>query len=331
MFNTLGKKITLALSITLSVFVVFTSFTLYNVIKRNIYESYINTSVQYTQQKYKSLQIYMGLVEETSRLLSNESKITAFNGQVSRIDIETILDGLKSTYNDFSTVGIYWYGSNGKNFSSSNISDMPAYNDIVMGLGLDKFLDSGENSVWVIRSRNIHEEIKINISDNYNTSYGLLTFISKIYDSSGYAYKGILVINVDIMKLYNLFNSQNDKFFGQASLYILDGERILPYPAMSKALKHDLEMKILSDKGADYPILHNNNIILYNPLSQYSDTFLASVMPLSPFFNTLNIFVAILGIVSFLFIIYFLIISKLLSKSITIPLGKLYEKMGKSL
>lgn len=329
LFNGLGKKMTLALSVSLSLFVVFTSITLYYIISKSIYTSYVNTSIQYTNQKLQNLNIYMGLVKETSKLLSNNVEILeALKEKKPRASIETILDGIKSTYNDFSTVGIYLYSFDRITYSSSNISNMPLYNDLIIDLNLNEFLDSDQDSLWTIRDKNIKEVIKIQVLDEYNSAYGLLTYISKIFDANK-KFIGLLIINVDIMKIYDLFDSKSPEFFGQASSYILKDSKILPYPSISKTLDSQLESRIIHDKISNKPIIYNNNIVFYNDLFSYSNIALVIIIPLSPFLNYLNKLIVLFAIVSILFIVYFTIVSKLISKSITLPLNKLNKKMRK--
>lgn len=333
MFNSLGKKLTLTLSITLAVFVIFTSIILYYIISKSIYTSYVKTSIQYIHHKFENLQIYMGLVEETSKLLCNNSTIlSALEEQKNRTDIATILDGINSTYNDFSAVGIYLYSINGIEYSTSNITNMPHYDDIISSMDLDKFLSSEQDSVWVIRDSNISETIAVQVSDSYKTTYGLLTYVLKIYDNldnhDNNNIKGLLVVNVDIMKLYNLFKSNNPDFFGQANSYILHNHKILPYPSVSQSISSETSNRIVTNsKKHESPIIYENNIISYHNISDYSNTILVILMPISPFLTALNTVIMIFTAVSLIFIIYFIIISNIISKSITLPLNSLNKKM----
>ncbi len=329
MFHNLGKRIVFTLSITLSIFVVITSIVLYSVISHNIFGSYEKTAIQYIQQKLQNFHINMRLAEEVSKLLLNNSKILeAMDKSMPTSEIEPILDGIKSTDSDFSIVGIYLYSNNGMSYSSSNVSNMPTYEQLVKDLDLDLFLNSNYQSLWFVRNRNINEIINIRQSDPYKTNYGLLTFTSKVFDSN-HDYRGILVVNVDIMKLYNLFKYQKDGFFSHASSYVLNEDKILPYPGTNKQIPTYLVKEIINKRSYNAPYIYKNNIILNSELSENSHTYIVTVMPLSPFYNKFKTLILVLVIIGLLFIPCFIVVSRLVSISITSPLSKLYSKMEK--
>lgn len=329
MFHNLGKRIVLALSITLSIFVVITSIVLYSVISHNIFGSYEKTAIQYIQQKVQNFHINMRLAEEVSKLLLNNSKILeAMDKSMPPSEVESILDGIKSTDSDFSIVGIYLYSNKGMSYSSSNVSNMPTYEQLKKDMDLDYFLNSSQQSLWVVRNSNINENINIRQSDPYKTNYGLLTFTSKVFDND-HNYRGILVVNIDIMKLYNLFKSQKDGFFSPASSYILKEDEILPYPYISKKISPYLEKELINKKSTTAPFIYKNNLILNSELSENSNTYIVTVMPLSPFYDKFKALILILLVTAFLFIPCFIIVSRLVSISITSPLSKLYSKMEK--
>lgn len=276
-------------------------------------------------QKYQNFDLYLKLTEETAKLLSNNQKVLeSISSKSADYTIETLLDGMKTTDADFNVIGIYLYGLNGTKYSSSNVSDLPDFNDLVKDMSLDSFVDSQQESIWGVRIKNIDETIKIYIA-NYKPDYGMFTYVSKIY-SGKRSLLGYIVINVDINKLYKTFSPKSNDIFDKSSCYIIQNGQLLPYPPGSKKLNTNME-KFLKNFDYTKTVKYKNNLLLCNKLHNSVNTYVVTLLPMNPIHNKFRDFTIMLVAVSMLFIGIVIYISKILSLSITLPLSQLHQKM----
>lgn len=304
-----------------------TTIIVYKIITLNISDSYIKTSSQRVIQKYQNFDLYTKLTEETAKLISNNEKILEIlDYPQSDYSIETLLDGMKSTDAEFNIISIFLYSSTGANYRTSNINYMPTLDALIKDMNLQAFINSKQESIWCVRTKNIFEEIRLTGSNNYKPDYGMITHLSKIYDNNK-TLKGYLVINVHINKLYKSFTPNKTYSFDKSSCYIIQDGEILPYPSSSANLSDKMKIKL---KELDYNkdrILYENNIILQKKLSNSLNTHIISVIPLDPILYKFYNFMVIIFIVSAIFITVIIITGKILSKSITSPLNQLLNKM----
>jgi hypothetical protein len=287
----------------------------------------VNLSVQYTIQQNQNAQLYIKLIEETSKLVSDNPNMI-HSLQVSGYDntIVKVLDGVRAS--NLNITGISVYGENGLIYMSNNVSNIPSYSQLKSDGILRRQIPYGQSSYWLARYKNI--------SEFYTTypypdrKYGIFTYVSKIFDKDKNML-GYLLVDTNMISLYNFFNPENNALFKHSSTYIItDSNDILSAPfstALNRFVINDIKKNRNMKK--DYLISSNKQeILVFSKIPNYSDTII-TVISLDTIYRQTHLLLAVMLALTALFAALSVLVSSILSKSISQPLIGLYIKMKK--
>jgi hypothetical protein len=276
-------------------------------------------------QQNQNAQLYLDVIEETSRFLSENQKII-FGLQTSKFDnnIVPVLDGVIAS--NINITGISIYGKNGILYISSNVTAAPTFTQLKTDKILNQFISSTQSSLWLTRYRSI--------TDYYNSyrnnKYGILTYTQKIYNKNN-ELLGYLLVDTDIISFYNFYKSDNNSPFKHSDTYIIsDDNDILTAPYSTK-LGQSINSDIFKNLHVDnsYKISSNGRqILIFNKVPTSIDK-VVSIVSLDTVYIQNCLLMGIFVFIVVFFITFSVIGSFFISKSITQPLSILYDKIKK--
>lgn len=325
MFRRFARSIKLTITVIISLCVILTSIVAFLTIKKYTYNIFVHLSVQYLMQQNQNAQLYLDVIEETSRLLSENQKIV-FALETSKFDnnIIPLLDGVKVS--NINITGISLYGENGPLYISSNVTAAPTFAQLKDDKMLNQFMTSTQSSLWLIRYKSISEYY----NSYRNNKYGVLTYSQKIYDKNN-KLLGYLLVDTDIISFYNFFKSDNNSPFKHSDTYIIcNDSEILPAPYSTEPdqfINADIFKNLHVDNS--YKISSNRReILIFNKIPSSIDR-VVSIVSLDTIYMQIYLLMSIFVLIIAFFVTFSLFGSFFISKSITQPLSILYDKIKK--
>lgn len=326
MFIVLEKKIKIILMVIIIMGTLVISLTVNLTIRKNISDHSVQLSQQHIKQQNQNLRLNMNLIEETSRLITENPVIiesletTHFNDKVI-----PLLDSLRAS--NLNILGVTVYGENGILYLSSNAYNAPKFDKVKDIFDpLEKL--SEKNSFWMVRLKNIPSFY------NYNSvsKTGIFTCTICIKNNQGDPL-GYVFIDTNINSIYDFYKPDDSgMFYNSSSIYIITSENktlASPYNSSLSAGLQVADIKQTSSSGDKAYTLEKNrkSIITYNPIPNSSDT-VAIITPLD-INSQLGTLITVLLVLGFSFVLISFVLIKILSKSIIYPLTRLYESMQK--
>lgn len=323
MFIILEKKIKIVLLVIIIVGTLLTSLTVDLTIRKNISDHSVQLTQQHIKQQNQNLRLNMNLIEETSRLVSENQVIkesletTHFNDRVI-----PLLDSLLAS--NLYILGVTVYGENGMLYLSSNAYKVPKYDTVKDVLHPQEEL-SGKDVFWSVRFENIPSFY----NNNLVSKTGIFTCVVYIKNNRNDVL-GYLLIDTNIKSIYDFYKPDDSgMFYNNSSVYILSSEKktlASPYnPSSEENLLLTGTSQAASGKKTYSLDKNRNSIITRNPITNSGDI-VAIVTPLD-INSQLRTLITVLLVLGFSFVLVSFLIIRILSKSIIYPLTRLYESM----
>ena len=322
MFQRLNQKITLTISVAMTLVVLITSTLAYVILKNIIYDHYKVLVTQCTEQSNKNTRLYMNLMEETTNYFASDPVLMeAIKKEEFDSRILSILDGLRST--NLNILGVSLYTDSGAVYTSSNVTNAPNLSWLIeneIPSGFPK--DTEQQSVWTIRYRYLDKSYYINY---YPRKKGLFSYIHKIADSTG-EFTGYLVVDTNISTLSNFYRSSLSEYFELYESYILTENGSI----LAEQMPPESELRELNNRSDDKGIQilgHGRDELIVSSDIPSANGDVIIHLALNKLNGRLIRLVILLAILSALLALLSVRISRMLAKSITHPLNHLYRKM----
>ena len=309
--------------------VVGSSVLLYLVLQKNIFHNFLELSVQYASQQDQKANLYLNLIAETAKLLSNDQDVIEVL-QNPRFDSALVnrttnkLSGIQTS--NVTLTGITIYGLNGVCYRSEAIglapNNPPALEELKAVPLFQNFVASGESLLWWVRSQRTME-LPIY---NANILDGLMTLALKIYNHDRELI-GYLLADLRITPFLHFFKDQREK----SEVYVLTatGEPI-------KGTTNEIPDHLFQDikklaPPANYYIAKDKLNLCIPFAIPYSSEQIIKVISLTNLYLRLSGFLLLLFCVDTLLILSGVKLSGLLAQSVAQPLGALLKKMQKQI
>jgi hypothetical protein len=324
MFKKLKIKILSFVTLTLSLCILLVGFISYMAIRNIIYDNFISLSVKSTMQKMDTARMYLKLIEETSRQVSKNPRIIeALQKQNFDASTKLILDSLKLSYSGI--LGVTLFNSSDESFSSNNISSYPTLEQLKGIRPIGEFLSTDKASCWSVRNEVIAAYYNNTL---YNSKYGIITYISKVYDEHNLFY-GYLFVDINPDFIYDLLKNNQTGFSSDSITYIINyNGTVLPSKFYSAPVNRILEeIKTSVIPASNYALSSDNrNILVYSSFDN-QDIKIVTFIPLESLFSELNRLLFIMVSAILVFISLSVLIGFSLRRSIAKPLADLFQKM----
>ena len=328
MFKSLSRMILLSLSFTIVLCFTLVAVITYAIVKQNVYENNLKLTLQYASQQNKKCQLYMKLIEETSRLVVNNLNSNGTFMDFSNYEtVARLLDGMIATNANIASLSLYT--GNEAIYTTSNISNPPTLAELAENNSISDFRESSETILWMVR-RNTLTGFYTSLKPELYT--GFYTMITKLYDSRKQLL-GYLLIDTNISSVFSFYNTEDSDYLNVGGAFILaaDGSFLSASynRSIPSAVLDAVKVKPFAGKEEAY-LVQDEYLIVFKRLSPAEDR-IAVVFDLEALYSKLRFLKAI-------FLLVFLFVSalcffmfRLLTSSVTRPLTSLYIKMQKPL
>ena len=300
------------LSLVLFFFVI-TSITIHSF--RN---SLITNTLHNVSQKRTNLNLFLDLMEETSKRFDLKEINTANSKNQDQV-LEMLSNLSQINKNLLGSAFIY---PDGEIILSPRTSGYPTAEEIKSVPEIQQFINSDKPSSWIIRTNYI---AKYYGNKFYNKEYGVFTLVNKIKMADGEY--GLLLIDIDPQTIYNIFTDNTHRELDIRVVLISSDLEILPNPGETDTINH-LGQFIRDNYSTEkYKLsFRHRKLVFYTPVSEnYKIATLVSVDSL--FLQLASILIPImLELIIFVALSFY--ISHLLTKTISDPLEKLYHTMN---
>lgn len=302
----------------------FLSIFSYISIKRIVSSEVMRLSIQYNAQVYKNILLYLNLMEQISKLVSQspEVKYTLEKNKFPS-NIINVMDGIQAF--NANVVGIAVYACDGRIYPSNTTSNVPSFKILNENGLVRSFVNSEKESMWLYRYGDLQE-----FYDFQYRKYGTFTYISKIR-SSNRVLLGYLVMDTKIQSLFNFFENRKPLVPGHQNVYIIRGNESLvslPDNDPSRESIQEYSAFLKTKKEGVYFSENKRYIISVNQILD-SNCKIVTIISMGSFQLMLTQLIAFLIIFVLIFSILSFLAGIVLSRSISIPLTDLYKKMTK--
>lgn len=327
MFDKLEQKIRFMVILIIAFSIIISSILLYLALQRNIFNDFTQLSVQYSRQQDRNADLYLSLIEETSKLLTTDEDIIQ---ALQRPKFDSVLvnkavaklSGIQTS--SVTLTGITMYGLNQVCYSSESIglapNNPPSLKQLMSNPLFKRFADSKQPTLWWVRYQKL---LKYPI---YNSNFrdGLMTLALKIFNSNNQLI-GFLLVDMKMNSFLQFFTDREQK----NEVYCLTGEnKVLRVPFtkkpaaaiatdIKKAHQSQVQFRISSDRRRLY---------IFFPIPHSADK-IVKVIPYTGIYLQLMSFLILLVILNLCFITLAVISSKMIARSVSQPLTTLYRKM----
>ena len=300
------------LSLVLFFFVI-TSITIHSF--RN---SLITNTLHNVSQKRTNLNLFLDLMEETSKRFDLKEINTANSKNQDQV-LEMLSNLSQINKNLLGSAFIY---PDGEIILSPRTSGYPTAEEIKSVPEIQQFINSDKPSSWIIRTNYI---AKYYGNKFYNKEYGVFTLVNKIKMADGEY--GLLLIDIDPQTIYNIFTDNTHRELDIRVVLISSDLEILPNPGETDTINH-LGQFIRDNYSTEkYKLsFRHRKLVFYTPVSEnYKIATLVSVDSL--FLQLASILIPIM-LELIILVALSLYISHQLTKTISDPLEKLYHTMN---
>mgnify|MGYP007005626587 CR=1 FL=1 len=310
----------ITMPILLSLFLAFTAIAL--ITANSFWNTFLDNTSHSISQKKINLQLFMNLVEETSRQFSGIDTIAGETVSLENEDhVRNLLNNLTQINNIF--LGAAFFYPDGRIITSSRTSAYPTLKQLKTVDEIKQFINSDQTESWTVRSDYI---AKYYNNKFYNNLYGIVTYISKIKlidNRSGY-----LLLDIDPQTLYRIFTDNNRQDLDIHAALINNRLEMLPNPQDAKTTE-SMDDTIRNKYGTskDYALsLTNRQLIFYTSVCE--DNKLAVLISFDSVIQQFAGLLIPLFIVFILLSVISIYIALLLTKTISTPLEALYHTMN---
>lgn len=327
MFRRLSRRIVIISLSTISVCTFIFGLFSYQWAKRTEQSEFIAISTNYYHNSYESLIQHMKYLEETAKVILT-NPIVSRELQQTKVstEIQPILDNF-SIGLDSQLLGISIYQTNGTVYSLSRMSNLPTLDQLQGDRLIRRFMDnSSQTSVWVFRNNNLPIYY---FHDTPYSSKGTFTCLLKAFNDTG-ALSGIMAIDLDANKLFDLF-SNNTALFHPSRLFLIhDSQDIVSLAAYSSKEEPDPKdlQKIKKDPEGSFVSASGERLILFHSILN-TDTQVVMELPLNNSMSKLHSLGTSLLLITLISISIAVLLALLLKMSIVRPLSQLYKKIKK--
>ena len=306
------------------------SVLLYIVLKKNILQNYLELSVQYASQQNQKANLYLNLITETAKLLTNDQDIVEVL-QSPKFDSALVnrtinkLSGIQTS--NVSLTGITIYGLNGVCYKSESIGlapNTPPPLEVLKNVPSFKEFATSEQSslLWWVRSQST---LEFPVYDS-NILDGLITLALKIFNPEQELI-GFLLVDMKLTPFLHFFKDQR----GKSEVYVLSkkGEVI---KGTSSHLPHQLlaENKKLAPPANYYITKNKRNLCISFAIPSSSEQII-KVVSLTDLHLRLFGFLFLLFFLGTLLILFSIKLGEVLAESVAEPIGALLKKMQKQI
>lgn len=322
MFNKLKFKVQGIVIIIFTLGSLIISITTYFALKSIVYNNFVSLSSKSYTQNIDNITMYRKLIEESSKLITQNTNILGVLTSPYVYNISTILDITQTSYPGI--LGVALIDASGNEYLSDNVAGYPKFDTLISDKQINSFLLSKDKSYWSVRNEHI---AKYYGKDTYNEKLGAVSFITKIYDINGKRI-GLLCIDIKPSYIQSLFLDGSSDFISNSRVYISIGQDdILPHKNEDNTDVYLKNSIVLKNSNSSYhsTTLDKKYILLYDTLFNNNKAVLA--VPLTPLYMELNQLIMLLIIINLLVLTLSYLIGRILSNSISDPLTKLHKKM----
>ncbi|HHW49348.1 MAG TPA: hypothetical protein GXX14_12145 [Clostridiaceae bacterium] len=324
MFSKLEKKVTFMIVLTLLICLFLVSVISYTTIRKKIYDSFWDLSLQHINIQKENIHLWMKYIEEIARQISVDPDIIDNLSEVSKnIDMIPKLDTICSL--DSKILGIIMYSINGNNYSSSGVSGYPSM--IIQNPSLIEFIKSDKQSQWVLRSE---EKIFYYNYMNYDATKSIITYITKLYDSKSQLC-GYMLLDTSIDSFYYFFSS-GENSLNYANIFITSDDGFVAEPRYAQIESHLLDdIKRTFEVNSAYVISSDKKFgLVINRLTNSNMKVIVAI-PLNRLYTSLNLLIIIMIILFAILTVVSFVLGSVLAKSISRPLNALLQKMRENM
>jgi hypothetical protein len=319
MFSKLNNKIRNIIIITVTVSLLLSTVISFFYTRRLIYHNYYSLAVEYMDKKKSNVDIYLNLIEETIEyvasdpLLGNCLEKESYNDEVT-----PILDGLRNL--NLNILGAIIYTPGEQTYSSSNISSIPPFEDVIQSEPYANLIDDPNNKgYWYI-----HHSVPNQYP--YYDAKQMLSYICKVSDADNHML-GYMVVNTNIDAIKRVFNTDDIESFEILDFAILDDKGDFLVPTQN-SIRYMHRIPSINTVSRNYQVLQRDreSIVLLTSLRPLDYWALVSVS--SDIINTYLLYLIIFLIFMLtVFVILSFILANSLSNSIVTPLDDLHSKI----
>jgi hypothetical protein len=306
MFRLLETRIERTLMLFTCFFALLINIVAFSIIYAATHQDRVQLTLAHIRQQEQNVQLHMQLLEETSRLIAQNSLISQrlVDGDASGEVANILNDYLASS---LYISGLSIYALNESIYSSRLATSLLSLEKIAMELKSRSLLGGEPVSFWMV------QHLRLTRAPD-----GYLTYISGIYNDDGILL-GYLAVDTDINRIFSLYQLNESKNFinEKAYIYTSEGE------AFSNGLSSPPPESYKRAEG-NFKII-GNHIVRIVQIPKSKDRVILSI-PLAIFSQMLPAgIVMMLSTAAFIFISFILI--AFLSKSVMSPLMELHQKM----
>mgnify|MGYP000418372924 CR=1 FL=1 len=242
------------LSLVLSFFVI-ASITIHS-----FWNSLITNTLHNISQKSTNLNLFLDLMEETSKRFDLKEINTANSKKQDQVS--EMLSNLSQINKNL--LGAAFIYPDGEIILSPRTSGYPTAEEIKSIPEIQQFIDSYKLSCWIIRTNYI---AKYYGNKFYNKEYGVFTLVNKIKMADGDY--GLLLIDIDPQTIYNIFTDNTHRELDIRVVLISSNLEILPNPGETDTINH-LGQFIRDNYSTEkYKLsFRHRKLVFYTPVSE---------------------------------------------------------------
>lgn len=325
MFRRLSRRIVLITLLSVSVCTLAIGLFSYQWAKKTIVSEFVDVSSNYYQNSYDLLQQYLNYIGETAKMIASNPNVAREiqKTDASSSDLSQLLDGITFGMN-LEIRGISLYKEDGSVVTLNRMSNVPPLEALTEDERIRRFVgDPGTKFMWISRYKNL--------SLYYNGQYrenGTYSYLLKWAGDKGDPL-GMMVIDLDLDRLFNFFNTENVMFQDNRLLLLRDGDNWASSSPNGKndggfalsdlaQIKNAREGRFISHQG--------DKLVLYRELMD-PDTKIVMTIPLKHSITRISGLKQSILSLSVLSVLIAAMLALMLKASIVRPLTHLYTRM----
>lgn len=328
MFAGLERKIRLIIILLIAFSVIVSSILLYLALYQTISHNFIQLSVQYARQQNLNANLYLTLIEETAKLLTNDDELveTLENPEFDSFLVNRTIDKLSGAQTaNVSIAGITIYGLDGVYYRSKPIgldpSSPPPLQQLMTDPQFYEFTLSEEPTLWWVRRHSPTEQMHEKF----------MTLALKIHNINQHL-TGYLLVEIKIDSFLSFFNQQTTG--KTAEVYVVTGDNeTLPAPFNEKpTVGWTRELpRTTYENPADFHTVQDRRFLYVLFPVRHSRENVVKVISLTDTYFPLTGFLVLLILLNIALILPAVTLSKTIAKSISQPLSALLRKIQKKI
>lgn len=283
----------------------------------SLWSTYETIAADSLKRNVDSCSMYISSVQISAADVARNARVTSELVNNEGISLAQTLDDACNFAMQITAITVY--SLDGRTYTSSGINDIPAYDALAEIQGFQEFMDSGENSLFSVRTDVI---AKIYNRNAYSQSKGIITCFEKIFDENGDVL-GIVAADILPEALYDILSaSDSGSKAGGLSLISLGGTYLLA----SGNSAYASEMASLSSSNTVSS--DGKYIYVLADESMYGCT-VTNAVKLSPLYKDIAVEAALIIATGIIVEVCVHFVLRAMSRRMTSRLDRLYCKMEK--